>query len=79
MFLASIQKVKRRVGDDEILVRIVAVRGVRDREAGGGLREIREKGGLAVQSDSAEGKLPHAREFIQDDIITDDDTGADPA
>ena len=35
MFLASKQKVKRRVGDDEILVRVVAIRGARDREAGG--------------------------------------------
>ena len=42
MFLASKQKVKRRVGDDEILVRVVAIRGARDREAGGG--SPRDKG-----------------------------------
>ena len=45
---------------------------------GRGLREEREKGKLVVQSDSAEGKLPHARVFIQNDLVPNEDTGADP-
>ena len=79
MFLAGKEKVNRRVRDEEVLVRVFAFRVKRDKEAGGSLREKREKGGLAVQSDRAEGKLPHAREFVQDNLLANDNTGADPA
>jgi hypothetical protein len=78
MFLAGKKKVESRVGNNDVFVGGVSFRVARDGQAGGGLREEREKGKLVVKSDSAEGKLSHARVFIQNDLVPNEDTGADP-
>jgi hypothetical protein len=77
MFLAGKKKVKDRVRDNDVIVRVVAPKVTR---RGGredvGLRKAREKRKLVVQSDRTKGELPPARVRIHDARASDDHTGA---
>ena len=79
VFLAGEKEVKSRVRNDDVPVRGITFWVARKGEERGRLRQEREKRKLVVQSDRAEGEVPHARALIQDDLVSNDNTGTNTA